>query len=119
MRSTDDEWKQTARAVAITGTADDSGVADPVQVGELLAPRRGERLLVWQWYWAGGQATASPARTKLELARARLSRRPDTALWLAIYTPLDDDRPAAQRALQEFARDMGPALQQAFVETTR
>ncbi|HJW51663.1 MAG TPA: exosortase A [Burkholderiaceae bacterium] len=119
VRSTDVEWKQTARAVAITGSAEDSGVAEPVQLGELLAPRRGERLLVWQWYWTGGLATASPARTKLELARARLLRRPDTALWLAIYTPLDDDRPAAQRALQEFARDMGPALQQAFVETTR
>jgi exosortase A len=117
--ATDSEWRQTGRAVVITGAAEDSGVADAVHVGELLAPRRGERLLVWQWYWAGGQATASPARTKLELARARLTRRPDTALWVATYTSLDDDRQAAQRALQEFARDMGPPLHQAFAETTR
>ena len=87
VHTTDNEWRQTARAVVITGTAEDSGVADPVQVGELLATRRGERLLVWQWYWAGGRnRPAAPSwnwrvrafATPTPLCGSRFTRRSTT-----------------------------------------
>ena len=66
----------------------------------------------------GGTATSSDARGKLELARSRLLRRPDTGLWVAVYTPLGKDGAAAERALHRFLRDMGPSLRTAFIETT-
>jgi hypothetical protein len=46
-----------------------------------------------------------------------LLRQPDTALWIAIYAPLREDRAAAQRALDDFMRDMGPSMQRAFSRT--
>ena len=89
-----------------------------VRMGELRGPRSSDRLLVWHWYWVGSAPTASEAQTKLELARARLLRRPDTALWIAAYAPAEDARDAAERSLREFTQDMGPSLQRAFSETS-
>ncbi len=42
---------------------------------------------------------------QVELARARLLQRPDTALWIAAYAPAEDSRDAAERALREFAQE--------------
>ncbi len=116
-RTTNLLWKQTARGTEpITGVAR-SVVADPVRTAELRGPRPTDRLLVWQWYWVGDAPTSHAMLTKIELARARLLRRPDTSLWIAAYAASDASRDAAQRGLQEFAHDMGPSLQRAFSET--
>jgi exosortase A len=116
-KTTNEQWKQTARGRAKPLVRGESGVASTVRLGELRGPRSSDRLLVWHWYWVGIAPTASEAQTKLELARARLLRRPDTALWIAAYAPAEDARDAAERSLGEFARDMGPSLQHAFSET--
>jgi exosortase A len=113
--TTNSLWKQTARG-SVAVKDGDSAVADPVTTAEVLGTQRGERVLLWHWYWVGETPTTSAARTKVELARARLARHPDTALWIALATP-GEDRVAAERALREFARDMGSSLRRAFNET--
>ena len=117
-RSAGESWKQTARGEDRTAGISPS-VPDPVHMAEVRGPRASDRLLVWHWYWAGDLPTTSAGRTKLELARARLLRRPDDALWIAVYTPFDDDRTAARQSLQGFVRDMGPSLQDAFTAIGR
>ena len=116
-KTTNERWKQTARGRAEPPVRGESGVASSVRMGELRGPRSSDRLLVWHWYWVGSAPTASEAQTKLDLAWARLLRRPDTALWIAAYAPAEEARGAAERSLGEFARDMGPSLQRAFSET--
>ena len=117
-KTTNEKWKQTARGSAEPPVLGETGVASPARMGELRGPRASDRLLVWHWYWVGSAPTASEAQSKLELARARLLQRPDTALWIAIYTPADDSRDAAERALREFAQEMGLSLQHAFIQTS-
>ena len=117
-RSAGESWKQTARGEDRTAGISPS-VPDPVHMAEVRGPGPSDRLLVWHWYWAGDLPTTSAGRTKLELARARLLRRPDDALWIAVYAPFDDDRTAARQSLQDFVRDMGPSLQDAFTATGR
>jgi EpsI family protein len=117
-RSTNAVWKQTARGVDRTAGISPS-VPDPVHMAEVRGPRASDRLLVWHWYWAGDLPTTSAGRTKLELARARLLRRPDDALWIAVYTPFGDDRTAARQSLNDFVRDMGPSLKESFTGTGR
>jgi EpsI family protein len=116
-KTTNEKWKQTARGRAEPPVPGESGVASSVRMGELRGPRSSDRLLVWHWYWVGSAPTASEAETKLDLAWARLLRRPDTALWIAAYAPAEDARDAAERSLGEFARDMGRSLQRAFSDT--
>jgi EpsI family protein len=71
-------------------------------------------LAVWQWYWIDGTVTISDARGKLELARSRLLRRPDTGLWVALHAPLLADGSVDEQTLRRFVRDMGPSLAAAF-----
>jgi exosortase A len=118
VRSTNEVWKQTARGEDRTAGISPS-VPDPVQMAAVRGPRPSDRLLIWHWYWTGDLPTTSAGRTKLELARARLLRRPDDALWIAVYAPVDDDRTAARQSLQDFVRDMGPSLHEAFTGTGR
>jgi len=117
-RSAGESWKQTARGEDRTAGISPS-VPDPVHVAEVRGPGPSDRLLVWHWFWAGDSPTTSAGRTKLELARARFLRRPDDALWIAVYAPVDDDRTAARQSLQGFVRDMGPSLQDAFTAIGR
>jgi EpsI family protein len=93
-------------------------VPGTVRSGEVRSARSSEQLLVWHWFYSGGRATTSEADAKLDVAWARLRRQPDTALWVSLATPLGTDRAAAQRALAEFTRDMAPALETAFREST-
>ena len=87
--------------------------------GEVRSARGSDRLLVWHWFYSRGRATTSEADAKLDTAWARLRRQPDTALWITVSTSFDTDRAAAQRTLDQFARDMGPALATAFQESTQ
>lgn len=118
VRTTSERWKQ----VTLGSTpAPASGGALPAHVrgAEVRRQRGPEQLLAWQWYYSGQRATTSGVQAKLDLALARLLRRPDTALWIAAATPVTADRAAAQRTLEDFAQQMGPALAAAFAETVR
>ena len=119
VRTTNVRWKQVARGRA--EIAPEAGNAFPpiVRSAEVRSARSSEHLLVWNWFYSRGRATTSEADAKLDTAWARLRRQPDTALWIAASTPFDTDRAAAQRTLDQFARDMGPALATAFQESTQ
>jgi exosortase A len=100
------------KAVATGSTSD---VVPPAARSAVLRDqRRDGGLAVWQWYWIGGTATASDARAKLELARSRLLRRPDTGLWVALHAPLHPDGTADEQTLRLFVRDMEASLAVAF-----
>jgi hypothetical protein len=45
-----------------------------------------------------------------------LLRQTDTALWVAVYTPINE-RVEAKSVLQAFLREMDPALKRAFSGT--
>lgn len=109
-------WLQTSRSGSATGFRGDA-VPPDVRSAVLRDMRTDGGLVAWQWYWIGGTATTSDLRSKLELARSRLLRRPDTGLWIVAYTSLEQDGPADEEALREFVRDMGPSLGAAFERT--
>jgi exosortase A len=117
VRTTNDRWKQTARG-STEAAAGGLAVPDTVRTGEVRSGRSSDHLLVWHWFYSGGRATTSEADAKLDVAWARLRRQPDTALWVSLATPLGTGRAAAQRTLAEFTRDMAPALEAAFREST-
>jgi exosortase A len=117
VRSHNPRWKQTAQGTATAGDPGDSATPHVVHSGELRSPATFEHIAIWQWYWTQDGPTSSAARTKLALARARLARVPDTALWIAVYSPVTGDRAAAEQTLREFLRDMGPSLKSAFSAT--
>jgi exosortase A len=117
VRSRNERWKQTARDVASV-SVQNKAVPATVRIAEVRSARSSDHLLVWHWFYSGGRATTSEADAKLDVAWARLRRQPDTALWVSLATPLGTDRAAAQRTLAEFTRDMAPALEAAFREST-
>ncbi len=74
----------------------------------------GGTIVAWQWYWLDGIATTSDAQAKFRLALDRLRRSDDTSAWVSAYV-IDPPSPqAADRALAEFVRDMGSALDAAL-----
>ena len=109
-RTTNADWKQTARGREDTTDLRLESVAQATNTAELRGLNAPEPLLVWQWYWAGDAATDSPARTKLELARSRLLRQPDTALWVAVYTPINERDRSEESPAGIPARD-GPVVE--------
>jgi len=108
-------WKEVERG---TATVDAEGVAPQVRSAEVRGRLNTDSVLVWQWYWTGNGAASSELRGKLALATARLTRQPDTALWVAVFTPAGDDPAAAARTLREFLVDMGPSLRAAFIASS-
>ena len=81
--------------------------ADVIQT-KLRSP--GQRLLIWNWNWLNGPTTVNPYWAKLYEARARLFGRWDDAAAIIIYTPYEERPEAAAEVLQEFVRDMLPAV---------
>jgi len=119
VRTTNLRWKQVARDTAEVADPDGAALPRVLRSGEVRGASASERILVWHWYYSRGRATTSEADTKLDVARARLLRQPDTALWVALSTPIGTDRVAAERTLAAFAREMGPSLAVAFRESTQ
>ena len=119
VRTTNVRWKQVARGTTEVMPVAGTAIPSTVRSAEVRGARSAEHLLVWNWFYSRGRATTSEADAKLDTAWARLRRQPDTALWIAVSTPIDTDSAAAQRALADFARDMGPALATAFRASTQ
>jgi EpsI family protein len=113
-----DPWIQTSQRTATVPPL--TAVPATVRAGSLRYRSAGQRLVAWQWYWVEGSAISSDLRSKIELARARLLRRPDTGLWVAVFTPLDEghDDLASDATLLDFLRSMDSSLRAAFVRTT-
>lgn len=113
-----DHWMQTSGRTAELPPL--SAAPAEARAAILRGRVSGDKLAVWQWYWIGDSATASDLVSKLELARARLLRKPDTGLWVAVFTPLGErqDDLAGNEALIDFLRSMDPSLRAAFARTT-
>jgi exosortase A len=69
---------------------------------------------VWQWYWVGGRVTGDGYRAKAYLAFNRLLGRGDDAAAVMLYTRASE---GAHDRLQQFARDLRPAIEAALART--
>lgn len=68
------------------------------------------RLLIWNWDWLNGPVTINPYWAKLHEATSRLLGRWDDAAGVIVYTPYDENPALAAAVLQDFLRDMLPAV---------
>ena len=77
------------------------------------------QFLIWHWYWLAGHTTSSDVRAKVQLAMQRLTGASDTAVWVAIYTPVDDDVGAGARRLSKFVEAMSGPIDNALEMTAK
>lgn len=68
------------------------------------------KLLVWRWYWLGGEQTASPYLAKAILAKNMLLGGSDDGAEVIIATPYEEKVEEAIPVLQGFLEDMMPAI---------
>ena len=73
-----------------------------VSVPEYLVARGGERRVVWIWYLAGDQVTASPYRIKLLQAESRLVGRPGRVALFALSARFNSQDAQAIEGLTDF-----------------
>lgn len=59
-------------------------------------------LLVWSWYWIGGQFTDDPYRAKALFLKTRLIDKTQTSAIVAVGAYYSADRSEARNALQDF-----------------
>jgi len=80
-------WRQRSRDIRATGAN-----AVPRVVETVLRARESERLiLVWQWYWTGGQATVSALGSKLLGVASQLRGQGNPGASVLIYAVVDGD----------------------------
>ncbi|MGH8597977.1 MAG: exosortase C-terminal domain/associated protein EpsI, partial [Gammaproteobacteria bacterium] len=95
-----------------------SGLSEFGQVRESkLKSRVGEtRLVVWQWYWSGGHATAHPVVAKFYGLLAQLRGLGNAGAWVVLSTPAaaDESIAAVRQRLREGANALLPQFQRAF-----
>ncbi|MEO8304488.1 MAG: exosortase A [Betaproteobacteria bacterium] len=103
--SKDDPWSRIAsgiRRIDVDGQTVDARTAE-------LKARADERLVLWQWYWIDGRLTASDALAKAYTALSRLMGHGDDGAIVIVYSP-NEQPGAANAALDDFMRDVGPSL---------
>lgn len=74
------------------------------------SPVNGQRMLVWHWNRAAGQATTSALRIKLALGMRKLLGQDDAGAVVIIAAPYQDRPETAQAVLRRFATDLQPGL---------
>ena len=67
-------------------------------------------LLMWHWYWVGGEYLTNPYRAKWIQARAKLSGHGDDGAIIVLATPYAANPREAAETLRTFASDAVPAL---------
>ncbi|MEO1766713.1 exosortase A [Thiobacter aerophilum] len=98
-------WSNVGEAAQVVELA-----GRPVTVIETRLRSPHQRLLVWHWNWLNGPFTVNPYWAKFYEARARLLGHWDDAAAIIVYTPYEERPENAARTLQDFLRDMLPAL---------
>ncbi len=112
VRSDSKQWRlieSGTRQVRLNG--------DRTQVRTAVARGATGQFLIWHWYWLAGHSTSSDVRAKVQLALQRLTGGSDTATWVAIYTPVDDDVSAGERRLTAFVEVMSGPIDNALATT--
>jgi EpsI family protein len=92
---------------------------EKTQIRTALVRDRSGQFLIWHWYWLDGQTTSSDVRAKVQLAAQRLTGASDTAVWVAIYTPVEDDVDAGARRLSKFVEAMSAPIDNALETTAK
>jgi EpsI family protein len=93
-----------------------NSIALPMPQGELktdvvVVAGPSSRLAVCELFWVNGVVTGSRTRAALEEVKNRLLGRGSTSAWLVLYTPASEQ---AAATMASFARDMGPAIDNAL-----
>jgi len=94
----------------LPGGTHPSGLARPetVRSAELRSRHPGgERLLVWDWWWLGGEHFTHPHYGKLREGLLRLTGHDTRGCWLIVATPTDAAGDTAQERLANFAGALG------------
>ena len=97
----DDAWRQirtSANVVALD--SGDFSVTEGWLVG------RGERRLVWTWYWIDGTMTTSPYRAKFMEMTSKLLGTSPPAAGISLSAPIQSDEDAARRIMAAFLVEM-------------
>lgn len=96
----DTEWRRTG-----------SSVRQETVAGRLLSIRETRiqgvsgSLLVWHWYWIGGEFTASDYFGKLLQAKEKLLMRGDDGAAMMVFSPYAENPDEARAALRNFLTD--------------
>ena len=78
-------------------------------VREAMLGNEGRRLLVWQWYWVGGQATANDYAGKLLQARQKVLSGNGDGAAIMLFSPYEEDPAPARAAMRAFLeQNMAP-----------
>ena len=109
VRDSEQAWHQVAR-----GTAQLSWAGEPLAVETAVLKGRAADLAVRRWYWVDGRFTSNEYVAKALLALAKLSGRGDDSAAIVLYAPFRDAPGEATAALESFAREMGPAIDEAL-----
>ncbi|WP_017941951.1 MULTISPECIES: exosortase A [unclassified Thioalkalivibrio] len=104
-------WSQSHR-----GRTAVDGYPDP---DRFLLNGPGQQLLVWRWYWAGGQLTTLPHTVKAREALNRLVGGRDDAALVVFYAPYDLESDEVEAALQAYAADALPGILERLATVTR
>ncbi len=84
---------------------------------KLRSPR--SKLLVWTWYWIGGQYTDNVYLAKIYQAKAKLLNKGDDAAAIFIYSSYDDSPDDTRILLSDFLNDMFPAIDNTLAQAKR
>lgn len=103
------KWSLADRSVS---RAEFSGRALDTKTGIVLG--RGQRILVWHWYWVDGHATATDLSAKALQLLARCRGIEPKSVWVAISTDATGSSDEANKVLREFVRDMAPSMANAL-----
>jgi exosortase A len=81
-----------------------------ITVNESQLRSASKNLLVWRWYWLGGEEATSSYMAKMIMARKKLLGRNDDAAEVIIASSYNESPDEAIPVLQGFLRDMMPEI---------
>ncbi len=87
---------------------------EELRVIERQVVSEGQKLITWQWYWAGRRNTVGFWEAKLAEMRGRLQGLGDDAATVVLYTSYVDNPEEARSILRTFVNDMGPSIQKSL-----
>ena len=103
--SDDKEWR-----VIEFGHRDFQWAGTPTNARTLSLRGTSQQLRIRNWYWIDGRHTSSDFVAKLLLAWTKLTGAGDNSAALVLVAPFTDGSDAADRALDQFANDMGNSM---------
>lgn len=110
-----DPWRQQSKRERATGTP-----AVPTVIESVLRSRSGtQSLIVWQWYWVGGEVTVNPLAAKFAGVASQLRGDGNPGASVLVYTLIDEDteQDAARDLLASTLARVAPSAHAVFDQT--